>query len=105
MNEIFDMMNEDKRYDYDKVYIEELYLKFMEKERTQEEHLIELKQALKGKRVILIAPGKSSVDQKQIVEAEARKENTITISINHEYKHIEVNYIFTSNIRRFKELS
>ena len=37
MNEIFDMMDEDKKVAYDKTYIEELYLKYQEKDRVREE--------------------------------------------------------------------
>ena len=39
MNEIFDMMDEDKKVSYDKDYIEELYLRYMATGKSQEEHI------------------------------------------------------------------
>jgi 4-hydroxy 2-oxovalerate aldolase len=65
MNEIFDMMDEEKKYSYDKEYIEEVYLKYMTAGKVQEEHKEELVKELKGKKVILVAPGKSSVEEKK----------------------------------------
>ena len=64
MNEIFDMMDEDKKVSYDKDYIEELYLRYMATGRSQEEHKTELIENLRGKTVLLIAPGKSSIEEK-----------------------------------------
>lgn len=104
MNEIFDMMEEEKKFSYDKEYIEELYLKYMTTGKVQEEHKGELAVALKGKRIVLIAPGKSSVDQKDVIIAATKKENTVIVSVNFEYAYVSTHYIFLSNLRRFKEL-
>lgn len=104
MNEIFDMMEEEKKFSYDKEYIEELYLKHMATGKVQEEHKEELAEILKGKIIVLIAPGKSSVEQKDIIIAAAEKENTVTVSVNFDYTYIPSNYIFLSNLRRFREL-
>lgn len=49
MNEIFDMMDEDKRISYDKEYIEQLYLRYMATGKSQEEHKTELQEKIKGK--------------------------------------------------------
>ena len=65
MNEIFDMMDEEKKVAYDKAYIEELYLKYQEKDRVQEAHLSDLKEKLAWKTVLMIAPGQSSVVERQ----------------------------------------
>ncbi|MFV0241638.1 MAG: aldolase catalytic domain-containing protein [Lacrimispora sphenoides] len=105
MNEIFDMMASDKKFSYDKAYIEDLYLRYMATGKVQEEHKEELSRALKGKRVILVAPGKSSVEQKKLVNKIAGEQDTIVISVNFEYQHVGVDYIFLSNLRRFKELA
>jgi 4-hydroxy 2-oxovalerate aldolase len=104
MDEIFDMMEEDKKYTYDKEYIEDLYFRYMGQGKVNEQHRMELKKAISGKRVILIAPGKSSLVQKDEIIQEALKENTISISVNYEYKFTDVDFIFISNKRRFKGL-
>lgn len=104
INEIFEMMDEDKRYSFDKDYIEDLYLRYMTKDKVQDEHKDELIKLLKGKTVVLVAPGKSSVTQKEIIKEISAIENTMVFSVNHEYTHVNVDYIFFSNLRRFKKL-
>lgn len=104
MNEIFEMMDEDKKYSYDKSYIEDLYVRYMATGKVQEEHQEELRSALKEKRIILIAPGKSSELQKNLIFQEANRNDTVVISVNFEYAHTNVDYIFLSNLRRFKDL-
>ena len=69
---------------------------------VQEEHKIELKEKLKGKKVLLIAPGKSSMEEREKIEAFAASEGTVSISVNFDYSGVD--YIFLSNLRRFREL-
>lgn len=104
MNEIFDMMDEDKKNTYDKLYIENLYLRYMENGRVQEERENELKKNLEGKQVLLIAPGKSSIDEIQTIKDFAMRNDVIVVSINHDYLGTSVDYIFSSNLRRFREI-
>lgn len=104
MSEIFEMMDEDKRFIYDKAYIEEVYLRYMLTGQAQDVHKEELKGNLVGKNVLLIAPGKSAVDEKEKIIAFAEDRNAISISVNFNYKYIETDYIFLSNLRRFREL-
>ena len=104
MNEIFDMMDEDKRLSYDKDYIEEVYLRYMATGRVQEAHMAELKDKLAEKKVLLIAPGKSSVDEMERIVEFAGKDDVISISVNFDYTCVETDFIFLSNLRRFREL-
>lgn len=104
MNEIFEMMDEQKKIAFDKAYIEELYLRYMATGNVQEEHKNELKMQLSGKTVLLVAPGKSSVDERKKIAEFSERKNVFTISVNFNYPEIEVNYIFLSNLRRFREL-
>lgn len=104
MNEIFDMMDEEKKISFDKKYIEELYLQHMATGKVREEHQTELRECLKGKKVVLIAPGKSSTkESKKIVEFMSSKD-VVSISVNFDYQYAETDFIFLSNLRRFREL-
>lgn len=103
INDVFDMMDEDKKVSFDRAYIEELYLKYMAKGRTQEEHENELIETLRGKRILLIAPGKSSVEESDKI-IRFIDNNTIVISVNHAYKEVSPHFIFISNSRRFRDL-
>lgn len=104
MNDIFSIMDEYKKFSYDKSYVEDLYNKYMAAGEVQEEHQAELKKMLSGKKVLLIAPGKSSIDQKDLIQKVAEEQDVVVISVNFEYSGTAVDYIFLSNLRRFKKL-
>lgn len=104
MDEIFGMMDEEKKASYDKEYIEGLYLRYMAKGKAQEEHKVELKEALKGKTVLIIGPGKSSVEEKERIVTAAESPDVVAVSINFNYDYYRTDYIFISNHRRYREL-
>lgn len=101
---IFDMMDNEKRVSYDKAYIEELYFKYMMADKTQGEHEAEIGEILKDKIVLLIAPGKSAVEEKEKIKAFAGRDDVATISVNYEYPYTDVDFVFLSNFRRYREL-
>ena len=105
MDEIFSLMDEKKKSSYDKNYIEELYFRYMETGVVQEERRIELQNRLSGKKLLLIAPGKSSVEEREKIVAFAREKNVISVSVNFAYEELEPDFIFLSNLRRFRELN
>ena len=98
MENIFLLMDEDKKAEFDKAYIEELYTRYLATGKVQEEHKDELVQKLQGKKVILVAPGKSSVEEKEKIEGE----DGLIVSINFDYPLSD--FIFLSNLRRYREL-
>lgn len=104
MNNIFNMMDDDKKVFYDKAYIEDLYLKYQEKDRVQEAHITEFEEMLKRKAALIIAPGRSSVDEKEKIEAYANREDIITFSVNYDYDENITDFIFLSNLRRYRDL-
>ncbi|MDE5558712.1 MAG: aldolase catalytic domain-containing protein [Ruminococcus sp.] len=104
MNEIFEIMDSEKRVEFDKNYIEQLYIRYMQRERIQSSQLETLKNTLKGKRVLLIAPGKSSIEEKEKIVAFASQNDVLSVSVNHSYPHFHTDYKFISNIRRFKDI-
>lgn len=104
MNEIFDLMAEDKKFSYDKQYIEELYISYMANGKTQSEHYDELKNHFLDKKVLLIAPGKSSVDEKEIIMDFVKSNDVLSISVNFDYQMVRTDFIFLSNLRRYREL-
>ena len=104
MNEIFDMMDDEKKVAYDKGYIEELYLKYQEKDRVQEARLSDLKKRLFGKKVLVIAPGQSSKTEKDKIVACSSQNDVITISVNYDYDESITDYLFVSNLRRYRDL-
>lgn len=104
MAEIFDMMDDDKKIEFDRNYIEKLYIRYMATGQVQDEHRTELINKLSNKKVLLIAPGRSSIDERQNIIDFANDKEVVTISVNMEYPYVTVDYIFLSNLRRFREL-
>lgn len=104
MDEIFSMMEDEKRSSYDQQYVENLYEKYMSARDCSEEHLNELKHIISDKNVVIIAPGRSSVMEKEKIVECVKCEEAVTISINHRYEGCECDYIFVSNLRRYREL-
>lgn len=103
MDEIFSMMEDEKRSNYDKDYIEALYEKYMEKGDVQETRLAELKERIAGKEILIIAPGRSSVEEKEKIIGHAKRENVISIGVNFDYVEHDTDFIFLSNLRRFRQ--
>lgn len=103
MNEIFLRMNEEKKYEYDKKYIEELYTSYMATGRELENHKNELKNLLHNKKVLLIGPGKSSESEKDRIIEYSKDKNTVSISVNYDYPYFDTDFAFISNMRRFRE--
>lgn len=104
MDEIFDMMDSQKRAEFDKTYIEEIYMSYMETGRAKEAHTNELKEILKSKKILLIAPGKSVADEKTKIDEMSLQDDVVCISVNYDSTTIKTDYIFLSNLRRFREL-
>lgn len=104
INEIFDMMDADKKVSYDRAYIEELYLKYQEKDRVQKAHFADLRLMLEGKSVLMIAPGRSSVLEREKVVACSKRDDVVTISINYDYDGELTDFLFVSNLRRYRDI-
>lgn len=104
MNEIFDMMDDDKKVSFDKAYIEELYLRYQEKDRVQEMRLADIKDRLSGKSVLMIAPGQRSIVERDKIVSCAKRDDVVTISTNYDYDESITDFLFVSNLRRYRDL-
>ncbi|WP_201013864.1 hypothetical protein [Candidatus Methanomethylophilus sp. 1R26] len=104
MDEIFRMMDPVKKLEFDKRYAEEIYLRYMESGKHSVNSRKELESTVRGHTVLLIGPGRSSATQKDSI-IDFAKSDTITVSVNFGYPHLDTDYIFVSNMRRFNRLS
>ncbi len=105
MDEIFGMMDSDKGFEYDAKYIENLYIEYLSRRNLEDSSLKEISKIVNGKKVLIIAPGRSVVDQKDKIMNFVQEEQPVVFSINHDYPYLESDYIFVSNMRRFRQLS
>lgn len=104
MNEIFDSLDREKRVSFDKAYIEQVYTHYLSAKKADEVHRAELCGKISGRTVLLIAPGKSSKSEHELIEKFAATHECITVSINFEYDYLRPDFIFLSNLRRLREL-
>lgn len=104
MDNIFNMMDEDKKVSFDKEYIRELYLRYQEKDCVQEERLSDFSSRIAEKSALIIAPGKSSVTEREKIVSMSKHEDVLVISINYDYDDSLTDFIFVSNLRRYRDL-
>lgn len=96
---------DEKKVNYDKEYIENLYLQYQSRKSSLTDHFNNLKSEILNKEVLLIAPGNSiCIEKNEILEFISRKSQIITISINFTPEHFQCNYTFVSNLKRFDKI-
>lgn len=105
MNEIFESMDTVKKSKYDADYIECVYSEYMERGNAFEAHLDELGKRMCGRTVLLIGPGKSAGEAKRDIISCKEMDDAIVISVNYNYDDDVTDYVFCSNMRRFRKLS
>ena len=69
-----------------------------------EVNLGEFKNNIKDKSVLVISPGKSIENEKNKVIEKIKDKNIVSISVNFIYHTIPTDYIFVSNLRRYKQM-
>lgn len=103
MDEIFSMIESKKKNEYDKNYIESLYLSYLSSMKSTENDFEKVKVLFDGKEIVVVAPGKSS--QKHINEIQEMKQQGKTVvSVNFAFDDTITDYIFMGNIRRMSQL-
>ncbi|WP_101876299.1 aldolase catalytic domain-containing protein [Lachnoclostridium edouardi] len=88
-----------KRYDYD--LLESLYIQLLKTDIDDNNTVKELSEKLHGKNIVIIAPGKSVRDEKDIIRKYIKEKQSIVININFLDKEIDNNYIYINNIKRY----
>lgn len=104
MDKIFQMLDNSRKNTFDRNYIEQLYQQYMGQNRVWQESIEEFKKILQKRRILIIAPGKSSSLEKEKIKDYIQVNNCIVISINAEYPYYDADYVFVSNIRRYKQI-
>lgn len=103
MCEIFEKISADQQYEYNKDYINQLYLEYLEYQNGKSDDFEVLKSKLQGKEILLIAPGKTVQTEKDKISIFVNNHNLVLISVNFVYEDKIPDYVFFSNIRRFKQ--
>lgn len=101
---ILNMLPQSKRSSFDRHAIESLYRRFMSNEVATDETQHQIENSLKDKRVLVIGPGRSSEQEKEIICSCATEADVVSISVNFEYPYFASDFIFLSNQRRARTI-
>lgn len=105
INHILKKLQGDKKLLYDEKLIEDLYIEHQEKEIDDKEDLRRLSEELNGKKILILGPGNSVVNEKEKVHNFVVKNNPVVISINFIPSEIKPEFCFITNAKRFVQLS
>lgn len=104
INHILSRFDSTKKTAFDAEYADKLYEEYKNNQIDDTQSFLDLTRKLKGKDVLLIAPGSSINDNKTVIRTFMDKENVVTISINFIPINFDVDYAFFSNNRRYYQV-
>lgn len=91
---------------YSEKYIEKMYLSYLSGQRERSDATVVLSDIFKGKKVLMVGPGKSVLEHRERLLQLISEEDVIVVSINyiHEWLKGQMDYVFVSNRRRFEKI-
>lgn len=95
---------EEERALYNEKLIDSLYQKFQENEIDDTQTVEELKEMLKGKKILITAPGKSMMDEKDRIQSLIEQVDMFIICVNSIPDYITPDLLFISNQKRFHQI-
>ena len=102
--EILTNIKEEDRQKYKKEIAENYYIEYMNVFKDDVEDIKKLTDEMKGKNILVLAPGRSINDNKEKINEELSQSDTIGISLNFYNNHFKTDYLFSSNMRRYSKL-
>lgn len=104
INEILFNLHSSKKNNFDKDYIEKQYIKYQNKDISDESTKKILADYVKDKTIIIIAPGSSINEEQKKIQDEISKDNSICITVNFKLEQFVADYVFVSNLRRYEAI-
>lgn len=101
MRNIIESLKPDDRKKYDYDLLEEKYIENQNRIIDDEAALEQLKKTIGGKKVLLIAPGKSSETEKEKILTYIKKNNPVIIGVNAVNPLYDMEYLFVINTTRY----
>lgn len=103
-HELLRAIPKEEKANFSKERAEKFYRRYQENYLDDREALRRLTEALAGKQVLLLAPGRSLTEHAEEVRAEAERVDTAVVAVNFDGGTFHPDYIFSSNMRRFKRI-
>ena len=89
-----------KRYEYD--LLEQTYMEYLQSDVDDSDSMRTLAQALTGRNVVVIAPGKTSSDYVERIREYIREHDAVAITVNFLPEKIKGDFVYISNVRRYR---
>ncbi len=103
VSELLDQIPQERREQFDKQLIEHLYQKYQSHAVNDLDAIDALRQKMEGRKVLVLAPGKSIAAYQDRIQEFIDEENPLIISVNfvpHQYRY---DLLFLTNDRRYEE--
>ncbi len=104
INDIAARIDEDKKLDYNKAHIEELYHAYQEAPAAASRPLEELARELEGRQVLLLGPGHTLASEEERIRDHVRRYRPLVISVNCVPREYDPDYVFIGNSKRYNML-
>lgn len=104
VNEILEVIPDEKKLHYDAKLIENIYIKFQSRMDTETCNDEELKELLKSKEIILLGPGSSIKTYGDYISMIKKDKDAVMIATNFMPEGLECEYVFVSNAKRYSRL-
>ncbi len=101
MRHVIASLSEEQRLQYDYDLLEEKYIENQSRQVDDEEEFDNLSNCIKGRKVLLVAPGISSLEETEKIKAYAKKSNATVIAVNAILNGYDYDYILFSNKVRY----
>lgn len=102
INTILSRIAPDKRTTaFHEDHIAQLYAEYQANDMNDEAAVAQLREALEGRKLLLMAPGKSLQAEEAKINGFLAKEKPVVIAVNHVPSQYPVNYVFVSNGQRY----
>lgn len=100
--ELLGMISEDKKISFDKEYAEQLYLTYNARRHQNDDPAIrQLTEAIKGKRVLLIAPGKRLSEGATVIRKMLGESDVVSVALN-SFDKFDADYVLTTRMDAFE---
>ena len=104
INELIQKIPDNKKAGYDVNLIKQIYLDNLSKSADDSKTITEFKNIIKGKKILILAPGKSLSTEAGKINTFINKENPYIVSLNFIPKDYNIDIAFISNLKRFSSL-
>lgn len=104
-NQILNMIDDEKKLNYDQNYIDELYLRYQKTECDDSQTIENLKTVLGNKRILLLGPGKSILEKTKDIQHYIHENAPLVIPINYLPASFHADYLFLTNSKRYLQIS